>query len=397
MDSIKNIYKIGRGPSSSHTMAPQNAATLFKNKYPDASRYSVELYGSLALTGKGHLTDKVILETLGEDKTKIIFNYEEIFKYHPNAMKFKAYNEDGTRIDKWLIFGVGGGELKELNEPRDTSLQEVYFERNMEEILEYCKEDNKTLLEYIDEHEDLNEYLNYVWKVMESTIIKGLDTSGILPGKLQVKRKANDFYQQYLKKPLNETYLYATALAVSEENASGGMVVTAPTCGASGVLPAVLAYAKNVCNKTEQDIINALKIAGLIGLLAKCNASISGAEVGCQGEVGVACSMAAAAYAYLLGGTNEQIEYAAEIALEHHLGLTCDPVNGEVQIPCIERNAIASTKAIDAAKYSLLTDGTHYISLDYVFSTIKETGLDLSYKYKETSKGGLAKKEGNNE
>lgn len=396
MDSIKNIYKIGRGPSSSHTMAPQNAATLFKNKYPDASRYSVELYGSLALTGKGHLTDKVILETLGEDKTKIIFNYEEIFKYHPNAMKFKAYNEDGTRIDKWLIFSVGGGELKELNEPRDTSLQEVYFERNMEEILEYCKDDNKTLLEYIDEHEDLNEYLNYVWKVMESTIIKGLDTSGILPGKLQVKRKANDFYQQYLKKPLNETYLYATALAVSEENASGGMVVTAPTCGASGVLPAVLAYAKNVCNKTEQDIINALKIAGLIGLLAKCNASISGAEVGCQGEVGVACSMAAAAYAYLLGGTNEQIEYAAEIALEHHLGLTCDPVNGEVQIPCIERNAIASTKAIDAAKYSLLTDGTHYISLDYVFSTMKETGLDLSYKYKETSKGGLAKKEGNN-
>ena len=396
MDSIKNIYKIGRGPSSSHTMAPQNAATLFKSKHPNAHKYSVELYGSLALTGKGHLTDKVILETLGDDKTKIIFNYDEVFKYHPNAMKFKAYDEDGNRIDKWLVFSVGGGELKELNEPRDVSLKEIYFERNMEEILEYCNDDNINLVEYIDKHENLNEYLEYVWKVMESTIIKGLETTGVLPGKLQVKRKANEFYEQYKKKQIREAYLYATALAVSEENASGGMVVTAPTCGASGVLPAVLCYAKNIYNKTDKEIIDALKVAGLIGLLAKCNASISGAEVGCQGEVGVACSMAAAAYAYLLGATNEQIEYAAEIALEHHLGLTCDPVNGEVQIPCIERNAIASTKAIDAAKYALLTDGKHYISLDYVFSTMKETGLDLSFKYKETSKGGLAKKEGVN-
>ena len=396
MQSIRYIFKKGHGPSSSHTMGPAKSVEIMLERYKKADFFKVVLYGSLALTGKGHLTDKVILETLGAEKTKIIFNYDEVFKYHPNAMKFKAYDEDGNRIDKWLVFSVGGGELKELNEPRDVSLKEIYFERNMAEILEYCNDDNINLVEYIDKHENLNEYLEYVWRVMESTIIKGLDTTGVLPGKLQVRRKANEFYEQYKKKQMSEAYLYATALAVSEENASGGMVVTAPTCGASGVLPAVLCYAKKIHNKTDKEIIDALKVAGLIGLLAKCNASISGAEVGCQGEVGVACSMAAAAYAYLFGASNEQIEYAAEIALEHHLGLTCDPVNGEVQIPCIERNAIASTKAIDAAKYALLTDGKHYISLDYAFSTMKETGLDLSFKYKETSKGGLAKKEGVN-
>ena len=390
MDSIKNIYKTGRGPSSSHTMAPQNAATIFKSKYPDAAMYSVELYGSLALTGRGHLTDKVILETLGSDKTKIIFNYDEVFKYHPNAMKFKAYNEDGTRISKWLVFSVGGGELKEMNEPRDESLEEIYFESNMEEILECCRDDNISLVEYIDKYENLNEYLNYIWTVMQTTILKGLETSGVLPGKLQVRRKAKEFYEQYKTTKLKEIYSYEAARAVSEENASGGIVVTAPTCGASGVVPAVLAYAKEIDGAKDEAIINALKVAGLIGLLAKNNASISGAEVGCQGEVGVACSMAAAAYAYLIGGTNEQIEYAAEIALEHHLGLTCDPVNGEVQIPCIERNAIATSKAITAAKYAMLTDGSHYISLDHVIQTMKETGLDLSSKYKETSKGGLA-------
>ena len=393
MDSIKNIYKTGRGPSSSHTMAPQNAATIFKSKYPDAAMYSVELYGSLALTGRGHLTDKVILETLGSEKTKIIFNYDEVFKYHPNAMKFKAYDQEGNRLDKWLIFSVGGGELKEMNEPRDESREEVYLESNMDEILEYCKDDNISLVEYIDKYENLNEYLQYIWTVMQSTILKGLDKTGVLPGRLQVKRKAKDFYEQFKLKKVNEIYSYAAALAVSEENASGGIIVTAPTCGASGVVPAVLSYAKVVDGKTDIEIVNALKVAGLIGLLAKNNASISGAEVGCQGEVGVACSMAAAAYAYLLGGTNEQIEYAAEIALEHHLGLTCDPVNGEVQIPCIERNAIATSKAITAAKYAMLTDGSHYISLDHAIQTMKETGLDLSTKYKETSKGGLAIRE----
>ena len=393
MDSIKNIYKTGRGPSSSHTMAPQNAATIFKSKYPDAAMYSVELYGSLALTGRGHLTDRVILETLGCEKTKIIFNYDEVFTYHPNAMKFKAYDQEGNRLGKWLIFSVGGGELKEMNEPRDESKEEVYFESNMDEILEYCKDDNISLVEYIDKYENLNEYLQYIWTVMQSTILKGLDKTGVLPGRLQVKRKAKDFYEQYKNKKVNEIYSYAAALAVSEENASGGIIVTAPTCGASGVVPAVLSYAKVIDGKTDIEIVNALKVAGLIGLLAKNNASISGAEVGCQGEVGVACSMAAAAYAYLLGGTNEQIEYAAEIALEHHLGLTCDPVNGEVQIPCIERNAIATSKAITAAKYAMLTDGSHYISLDHAIQTMKETGLDLSTKYKETSKGGLAIRE----
>ena len=280
--------------------------------------------------------------------------------------------------------------MKEMNEPRDESHEEVYFESNMDEILAYCNDDNIGLVEYIDKYENLNEYLQYIWTVMQSTILKGLDKTGVLPGRLQVKRKAKDFYEQYKNKKINEIYSYAAALAVSEENASGGIVVTAPTCGASGVVPAVLSYAKEIDGKSDIEIVNALKVAGLIGLLAKNNASISGAEVGCQGEVGVACSMAAAAYAYLLGGTNAQIEYAAEIALEHHLGLTCDPVNGEVQIPCIERNAIATSKAITAAKYAMLTDGSHYISLDHAIQTMKETGLDLSTKYKETSKGGLA-------
>lgn len=391
MDSIRNIYKIGYGPSSSHTMGPQKAATIFKAKYPNATKYIATLYGSLALTGKGHLTDKVVLETLGEN-SEVIFDFKKVFDYHPNAIYFQAFNET-EEIGNWLVFSVGGGELKELNEERSTPTIKLYNEKNMEEILAYCKKHNLSLIEYIDSYEkDLDQYLKVIWKQMETTIESGIHKTGILPGKLNVKRKANSFYLKHFQDEHKTTYLYAAALATAEENASGNIVVTAPTCGSSGVIPAVLKYLKLFKMRTDEQIINSLKIAGLIGNLARFNASISGAEVGCQGEIGVACSMAAAAYTYLYGGTNEQIEYAAEIALEHHLGLTCDPVHGLVQIPCIERNAIAAIKALDAGKFSLLTDGLHYITFDHVIDSMKRTGLDLSYKYKETSMGGLAEK-----
>lgn len=391
MDSIKNIYKIGHGPSSSHTMGPALAAEIFKNKYQEADYFIVELFGSLALTGKGHLTDKVIIDVLGEN-TKVLFNYEKVFEYHPNALCLHAF-KNHEEIGDWLVFSVGGGFLSELNQNRQVADVLVYKEKNMDEILEVCKKEKISILEYINKFDqNIDEHLYNAWQQMEKTIATGLKKTERLPGRLNVHRKANSFYQQYIEDFNKTTYLYAAALATAEENGSGGLVVTAPTCGSSGVLPAVLQYAKLFRHKTDQDIIDAMKIAGLIGNLCKFNASISGAEVGCQGEIGVACAMASAAYAFLQGATNEQIEYAAEIALEHHLGLTCDPVDGQVQIPCIERNAIAAIKAIDAAKYASLTDGTHYISLDHAIDTMKQTGLDLSYKYKETSIGGLARK-----
>ena len=391
MDSIKNIYKIGHGPSSSHTMGPALAAEIFKNKYQEADYFIVELFGSLALTGKGHLTDKVIIDVLGEN-TKVLFNYDKVFDYHPNALCLHAF-KNHEEIGDWLVFSVGGGFLSELNQNRQVADVLVYKEKNMDEILEVCKKEKISILEYINKFDqNIDEHLYNAWQQMEKTIATGLKKTERLPGRLNVHRKANSFYQQYIEDFNKTTYLYAAALATAEENGSGGLVVTAPTCGSSGVLPAVLQYAKLFRHKTDQDIIDAMKIAGLIGNLCKFNASISGAEVGCQGEIGVACAMASAAYAFLQGATNEQIEYAAEIALEHHLGLTCDPVDGQVQIPCIERNAIAAIKAIDAAKYASLTDGTHYISLDHAIETMKQTGLDLSYKYKETSIGGLARK-----
>ena len=391
MDSIKNIYKIGHGPSSSHTMGPAVAAEIFKNKYPEADTFIVELFGSLALTGKGHLTDKVLKDVLGEN-TKVLFNYQKVFDYHPNALCLHAFKKQ-TEIGEWLVFSVGGGFLSELDQDRQMSEDAIYKDKNMDEILSTCKKDNLTLLEYIDKIDpNIDDHLLKCWHQMEETIETGLKKTDKLPGRLNVQRKANSFYNQHLKDGNKTTYLYAAALATAEENGSGGIVVTAPTCGSSGVLPAVLKYSKLFRHKTDQDIVNAMKIAGLIGNICKFNASISGAEVGCQGEIGVACAMASAAYAFLLDATNEQIEYAAEIALEHHLGLTCDPVDGQVQIPCIERNAIAAIKSIDAAKYALLTDGMHYVSLDHAIDTMKQTGLDLSYKYKETSIGGLARK-----
>lgn len=390
MDSIRNLFNIGNGPSSSHTMAPQKAAEIFLSRHLDADSFLVELFGSLALTGKGHLTDYAIKKTLGENRTKINFNYEQIYTYHTNAMKFKAFKDD-VQVEKWLVFSVGGGTLKELDEPRDSCQEAIYPHRTMTEILEYCANEKLTLVEYINKYDkNVKDYLEIVYDAMEKTIQKGLNTTGTLPGRLNVQRKATAFHKLYLQEKTLLKLLYAYALATAEENASGGIVVTAPTCGSSGVLPAVLFASRDYNNISKDKIIEGLMIAGLFGNLIKFNASISGAEVGCQGEIGAACSMAAAVAAFFLGGSNEQIEYAAEIALEHHLGLTCDPVDGVVQIPCIERNAIASAKAFDAANYALMTSGKHFISFDNVVKVMKETGHDLQTKYKETSTGGLA-------
>lgn len=391
MDSIKELYKIGYGPSSSHTMGPQRAASIFLKKNPQASKFIVELYGSLSLTGKGHLTDYIIKETLGKDRTEVIFDNTTTYDYHPNALKLKAYNNDKL-LDEWLVFSVGGGDLMELNEKRDVSKVSVYPHSNMNEILKYCKDEKISLVQYVKRFDDVSSYLEEVLQTMFSTIEIGLVKRGTLPGSLNLKRKANDFYLKYLENKSFSNFLYASSLATAEENASAGLVVTAPTCGSSGVLPAVLYTSMKHYNTHHQILIDALMVAGLIGNIIKYNGSISGAEVGCQGEIGSACSMAAAAYSVILNSTNEQIEYASEIALEHNLGLTCDPVDGLVQIPCIERNALASAKAIDAANYASLTDGNHHISFDNVITVMKETGKDLNLKYRETSIGGLAKK-----
>lgn len=391
MDSIKELYKIGYGPSSSHTMGPQKAASIFLERNKNADKFSAELFGSLSLTGKGHLTDYIIKKTLGVDKTEIIFNNDFVYNYHPNALKFKAY-VNNELVDEWLVFSVGGGDLMELNEKRNVSKSSVYPHNNMADILKYCKDENISLVEYVKRFDNVRDYLKEVLLTMFSTIESGLNKRGILPGSLKLKRKANDFYLHYLQNKNFSNFLYAASLATAEENASANLVVTAPTCGSSGVLPAVLYTSKYYNNINDDKLIDALMVAGLIGNIIKYNGSISGAEVGCQGEIGSACSMAAGAYSVILGSTNEQIEYASEIALEHNLGLTCDPVDGLVQIPCIERNALASAKAIDAANYAALTDGNHHISFDNVIKVMKETGKDLNLKYRETSTGGLAKK-----
>ena len=391
MDSIKELYKIGYGPSSSHTMGPQKAASIFLERNKNADKFSAELFGSLSLTGKGHLTDYIIKKTLGVDKTEIIFNNDFVYDYHPNALKFKAY-VDNKLVDEWLVFSVGGGDLMELNEKRNISKSSVYPHNNMTDILKYCKDEKISLVEYVKRFDNVRDYLKEVLSTMFSTIESGLNKRGALPGSLKLKRKANDFYLHYLQNKNFSNFLYAASLATAEENASANLVVTAPTCGSSGVLPAVLYTSKYYNNINDDKLLDALMLAGLIGNIIKYNGSISGAEVGCQGEIGSACSMAAGAYSVILGSTNEQIEYASEIALEHNLGLTCDPVDGLVQIPCIERNALASAKAIDAANYAALTDGNHHISFDNVIKVMKETGEDLNLKYRETSTGGLAKK-----
>lgn len=394
MDSLKELYKIGFGPSSSHTMGPQKAALRFLNRTKELGivRYKVELYGSLAATGVGHLTDWIILKTLGEDRTEIIFKPDVIYKYHTNGMKFFALGPNHNILDEYLIFSVGGGTIMELNQQRKGSSQ-VYELNSMAEILNWCDQHNKTLYEYVyeTEGEDIKTYLKQIWDTMTESVEAGCKNHDVLPGLLKLKRKAPDFYQKYLKNNDLTTLIYASAQAVSEQNAAAGKIVTAPTCGSSGVIPGLLYSLQQVYGYNEDQIINALAIAGVVGNLVKENASISGAEAGCQAEVGTACSMAAAAVTYLMGGNNLQIEYSAEIGLEHHLGLTCDPVLGLVQVPCIERNSIAATRALDAAKYALLTDGHHVIKFDSVVQAMNETGRDMPEQYRETSLGGLAK------
>lgn len=391
MESIRKIYKIGYGPSSSHTMGPGYASEIFLERNQSADHFEVVLYGSLALTGKGHMTDVIIKKILGNFRTNIVFDLVTVYEYHTNGMLFKAYKND-EMIDKWLVFSVGGGDLKELGEPRDTFSEMIYQEKTMAEILDFCSTNNMNLVQYVEYYEgkEIRDYLKQVLDVMGTCINKGIYTDGILPGGLNVERKASTFYKKYLQYKHKNELTFAYSLAVSEENASGNVIVTAPTCGASGVVPSALYSQKVLFNRTDEQLINALMVGGLIGNIVKTNASISGAEVGCQGEVGVACSMAAAMIAYLFGANNQTIEYAAEIALEHHLGLTCDPVNGLVQIPCIERNAIASLSAFNSAEYALLAGSEHSVTLDSIIKVMCETGKDLQDKYKETSKGGLA-------
>lgn len=391
MESIKEIYKIGYGPSSSHTMGPAIASKIFLDKNKDAKKFKCVLFGSLALTGKGHLTDYIIKKTFNNN-IEIEFDFDTVYKYHPNAMKFYAYDESNKEINSWLVFSVGGGSLKEHHEVRDTFKEMIYPHSSMNEILDYTEKMNMTLVDYVLKYEtnSIKDYLLKVLLQMKDTLNKGLFIDGVLPGGLNVVRKACSFYQKYLNNPSLEALTYAYALAISEENASGGMMVTAPTCGSCGVVPAALLSYQLLNNISDEKIIEALMVAGLIGNIVKTNASISGAEVGCQGEVGVACSMASAAMAYLTGQNNKEIEYAAEIALEHHLGMTCDPVDGLVQIPCIERNAVAAMQAHNVSKYVEFAGGEHFITLDSVIEVMEQTGKDLHDKYRETSKGGLA-------
>lgn len=395
MDSLKELYKIGNGPSSSHTMGPQKAANIFKNRNLNAQSFKVELYGSLAATGKGHLTDWIIIETLKPKACEIIWKPQTVKEFHTNGMLFQAFDKEENLQDQWEVYSVGGGSIMEASESR-TGKNGLYPLTKLEDIIKWCKDNCKELWEYVEEYEDKDiwAYLMKIWHSMEKTIEIGLSKTGVLPGALKYPRKAQMFYKKARREGsrLKNTGLtFAYALAVSEENGGGGIVVTAPTCGACGVVPAVLRSIKEELSLDEEEILKGLAIGGLIGNLVKENASISGAEVGCQGEVGVACSMAAAIAAYFYGGTLRQIEYAAEMALEHHLGMTCDPVGGYVQVPCIERNAVAAERALSAANYSLFTDGSHRVSFDEVVITMMETGKDLKCAYRETSEGGLAK------
>lgn len=393
MKTIREIYRIGYGPSSSHTMGPRKAAEIFVGRTQEAASYVVTLYGSLAATGKGHMTDVAILDVL---KHAVIRWEPDVFlPYHPNGMKFEALDTDGKVIDSWTVYSVGGGALEEEGKQGD-ELPEIYHLNTMTEILRYCEESGKSFWEYVEECEgkEIWDYLRDVWQVMCEAIERGIDAEGVLPGPLHLARKAASYYVKatgYRDNVRTRALVFAYALAVSEENAAGGRIVTAPTCGSCGVLPSVLYHVGKSKNFSEPRILRALATAGLFGNVAKHNASISGAEVGCQGEVGVACAMAAAAATQLFGGTPSQIEYAAEMGLEHHLGMTCDPVCGLVQIPCIERNAYAAARALDTNVYASFSDGLHRVSFDKVVEVMKETGHDLPSLYKETAQGGLAK------
>ncbi len=392
MKSIKEVYKIGIGPSSSHTMGPVKGAKLIKEKHPDCS-FSVTLYGSLALTGVGHGTDRALLECLGSETT-MVYDVKNNDIPHPNTMDIIVLN-NGVEIAKYRLISIGGGDI--VIEGFDQIVpKEIYPHSTFAEISEYCEYKEIELYEYAFMHdEDLYDYLELVWDTMKKSIKEGLRAMGVLPGGLNVHRKARFLYSQ---KHIDETpetkesrIVCSYAYAVAEQNASGGTIVTAPTCGSCGVVPSVLYYMQKKHKFSDDDIIKALATAGIIGNLIKTNASISGAECGCQAEIGSATSMASAGLSQLFSMNIDQIEYASEIAMEHQLGLTCDPIGGLVQIPCIERNAVAAMRAISCLNLANFLTNTRQISFDSVVETMYQTGKDMNCAYRETSEGGLAK------
>ena len=397
MHSIKTLYKVGNGPSSSHTIGPKVASQFIIDKYKDCDYVKVTLFGSLAFTGKGHLTDYIIEKTFNENNIKvdICFNYEILDLEFPNTMHFEIY-KNNTILGEETIFSIGGGLIK-VKDFENVEEKEVYPHKTILQIKEFCSQNNLSFVDYVLHFEDSSivEFTEHIYQVMTRSVKSGLSKTGVLPGKLMVERKANTIFNNI--KP-NETesmkekrLVSSYAFACSEENASGGEIVTAPTCGSCGIIPSIIMYLED-CGYNHSDIINGLLVAGLFGLVVKNNASISGAECGCQAEIGTACAMGAALVATVKHLNNDQIERAAEIALEHHLGLTCDPILGYVQIPCIERNAVAALRAIESCSLAeLFGESQSKISFDLVVETMKQTGIDLKYEYRETSAGGLAK------
>lgn len=404
MKSLRELFRIGKGPSSSHTMGPQKAAHMFADRHPGARAFEVTLYGSLAATGKGHMTDITIEEILNTiAPTTIVWQPNVFLPFHPNGMKFTSFDDKHATTDEWTVYSIGGGALSEGKSGGDIfDTSEVYAINTLTGIMRWCTDNGKSYWEYVEECEGdgIWDYMLEVWHTMKDAVERGLIHEGVLPGPLHIPRKAPTYYVKasgYKPSLQSRGMVYAYALAVSEENASGATIVTAPTCGASGVVPSVLYHFAKDHHFSEIRILHALATAGVFGNIVKQNASISGADVGCQGEVGVACAMAAAAASQLFGGSPTQIEYAAEMGLEHHLGMTCDPVCGLVQIPCIERNAFAAARALDAHLFSAFSDGRHSVSFDKVVEVMKQTGHDIPSLYKETSEGGLAKEFGKGE
>ena len=394
MKSLKELYRIGHGPSSSHAVAPGNASLFLKQHYPNATKVVVTLYESFAFTGKGHLTDQVIIQAFSPIPCEVIFD-RKTKTDHPNT--FDVALTLPHEVIQRRVVSLGGGAYK-INDPLWKEPKVIYPHHRLTAILEYCQQEGLSIPQYVEKYEGASiwPFLKTIWDQMQKTILEGIATEGLLPGTLKVTRKAKLLYEAVLKNTTPEVYqnrmISAYAFAVNEVNAAGGVVVTSPTCGASGTMPALLKYVVDRDRIPEQKVLEALAVGGLIGNLIKHNASISGAEAGCQAEVGSACSMAAATYAYLLNMNLSQIEYAAEVGMEHHLGLTCDPIQGYVQIPCIERNAMAALRAIDAAQLAFIIADSRKISFDLIVDTMYQTGKDMDQKYRETSKGGLAKK-----
>ena len=396
MKSIRDLYKIGKGPSSSHTMGPARAAEIFKSENPDAERYEVVLYGSLAKTGVGHGTDRVLRDVFAPKDVQIIFaEHDPDDLKHPNTLDLSAFT-GAEKTASIRVESIGGGDIVVEGRP-GLEPPEVYPENSFAEIAQFCAWRQVSLPQYVEMNEgpEIWDFLKDTWNAMRQEIHDGLSAEGVLPGGLNVQRKAKYLFERGHQVDIPQVrelqQVCAYAFAAAEQNAGNGTIVTAPTCGSCGVLPAVLLYLQDKYKFTDEKIAEALSVAGLLGCLIKRNASVSGAECGCQAEIGSACSMAAAAMSQLMGLSIQEIEYSAEIAMEHHLGLTCDPICGLVQIPCIERNAVAAKRAIDSANLAHMLVGTRTISFDMVVRTMYETGVSMNRAFRETSEGGLAK------